>query len=84
MLQSIALPIEENKEFHFTASLSYKNPIDENIKYFTEFNFKIYQIISKDEEHKITTFNQRPDNLKKVWTIKVDDIRHSVNDPQKL
>lgn len=74
--QKEVLPIENNKNFNFAASLSYKNPIDNNIQYFIEFDFEIFQAISKEEQSKIKTFNKRPDKLEKEWYIKVANIRY--------
>lgn len=77
LTQKKIFPIEKDKEFNFTASLSYKNPIDQNIEYFNEFDFKILQAISKKDQYKIKTFNERPDDLEKEWCIKIANIRYS-------
>ncbi|WP_300630824.1 hypothetical protein [uncultured Thomasclavelia sp.] len=75
--QKEVLPIENDKNFNFTASLSYKNPIDNNIQYFIEFDFEIFQAISEKDHIKIKTFNERPDDLEKEWYVKIANIRYS-------
>lgn len=76
LTQKKIFPIEKDKEFNFTASLSYKNPIDQNIEYFNEFDFKIFQAISKKDQYKIKTLNECPNDLEKEWVITVNNMRY--------